>query len=943
MNTPLLNRINISLLALLVCLPLSAQPATSLDQDFKNPPPAAKPMVWWHWMGRSITKEGITKDLESMQAAGIGGATIFNLTSSVQGYAQPFKNTPWPENEFRGPAWWALVEHAAKEADRLGLNLGMHNAPGYSGTGGPWITPEKSMKVVVWTTTSVKGGAAFSATLAQPKATLAFYRDIGVVAVPKVAKDEVVSNDSVLDVSANLSADGSFKWTAPAGDWVVYRFGYTSTGKGGHPVPEELSSALECDKLSAEYSRVHFEQVLKPLKEHLGPRLGTVLKHLTLDSYEAGNLNWTEGFRAEFIKRRGYDPLTWLPTLNKVVIGDAALSQRFAWDFKTTVSDLFIQNNFRQGKAMMNALGVQMYLEPYGGPFNTIEAAAVSDMPMGEFWTPGGGGIGRHIVGPAQAAGLNIIGAEAFTSKPMTSDWSETPAKLKVAGDGTWTSGVNQLFLHHWVHQPFGDHLKPGMGMGWWGTHFSRNQTWYEPGKAWVAYLGRSQALLQRGAPVSDYLSLDESGNADANRADTIAAAELVAGASVKDGRIVLSSGRSYAFIVLPKSPLMLPATARKLKTLVEAGAVLAGPRPTLSPSLQDYPQADDEVAAIGQSLTALIGQGKVFDTPAQALAALKIEACLKLVTKGLNLRSIQRQDGATDLYFVANPTEATQRGTVSLRVTGKEPELWDSMRQTTRLAPAWRVKDGRTEVDLDLESADSVFIILRQATQATASAPVVPPAPGPSPLTVDGPWEVMYKKVGKMTADQTVTLPTLTSWTQSATPAIKYYSGTAVYINTVNLTADWAATNQAVRLDLGVVKELARVKVNGIDCGVAWKAPYWVDISKALKAGANRVEIEVTNTWANRLIGDEQEPVDSTFTEPIKQPHFKDKAGNPLPVGRMLVEFPEWIMKNQPRPGNRVGFCSWNYFTKDSPLLDAGLLGPVQVLTTPSEAVSKK
>ena len=320
--------------------------------------------------------------------------------------------------------------------------------------------------------------------------------------------------------------------------------------------------------------------------------------------------------------------------------------------------------------------------------------------------------------------------------------------------------------------------------------------------------------------------------------------------------------------------------------------------------------------------------RGKYFATPSQALAALKIDAGLKITTEGLNVRSIQRRDGDTDLYFVANPTEATQRGTVSLRVTGKVPELWDSMRQTTRPAPAWRMKDGRTEVDLDLESADSVFIILRQTTEATASVPLAQPASGPVPLTVDGPWEVVYKKVGKMTDNQTVNLPVLASWTLSETPAIKYYSGTAVYKKTI--TSAWVGSKHPVRLDLGGVKELARVRVNGIDCGVAWKAPFWVDISKALKVGDNALEIEVTNTWANRLIGDEQEPTDSTFTEPIKQPHFKDKDGKPFPVGSMLVEFPDWIMKNQARPGNRVGFCSWNYFTKDSPLMESGLLGPV-------------
>ena len=131
----------------LLSLPVSA---STLEADFDNPPPDARPMVWWHWMGKNISREGITKDLEAMKAAGIGGATIFNLASSVQADDAPLKNTPWPENDYRGPAWWRLVKHAAEEADRLGLNLGMHNCVGYSATGGRWITPEKSMKAVVF-------------------------------------------------------------------------------------------------------------------------------------------------------------------------------------------------------------------------------------------------------------------------------------------------------------------------------------------------------------------------------------------------------------------------------------------------------------------------------------------------------------------------------------------------------------------------------------------------------------------------------------------------------------------------------------------------------------------------------------------------------------------------------------------------------------------------
>ena len=912
----------------LLSLPVSAR---TLEADFDNPPPDARPMVWWHWMGKNISREGITKDLEAMKDAGIGGATIFNLASSVQADDAPLKNTPWPENDYRGPAWWKLVKHAAEEADRLGLNLGMHNCVGYSATGGPWITPKKSMKAVVFSATPVKGGTRFEGHLPQPAEKLGFYRDIAVIAVPDAAE---IPRESVVDLIGRMAADGTLDWEAPPGSWLVYRFGYTTTGRGCHPAPEEVKT-LECDKLSAADSKFHFDQVLMPLKENLGPLLGKSLRHLTLDSYEAGNLNWTETFRDEFTRRRGYDPVPWLPVLDKKVIGNADLSGRFVSDMKATVSDLFVQNNFRQGKALMNAMGVQMYLEPYSGPFDTVEAAAVPDMTMGEFWNPGGGDIGRNIIGPAQAAGIRIIGAEAFTATPVNAGWIETPGKLKASGDGAWASGVNRLVLHHWVHQPLPDLLKPGIGMGWWGTHFGRNQTWYEPGKAWISYLARSQALLQRGEPVSDFLALDQSANLPSNRADTISAADLIGQATVKEGRIVLRSGRSYAFLQLPATSQILPATARKIRELVAAGAVVAGQQPLSSPSLQDYAKADEEVAAIGRELwgdkgeqVRTVGKGRIFQKTADALAAMNLGPDFSAQPNLPNaLRFTHRRDADTDIYFVANVSGETQRFAADLRVTGKIPELWDAERGTRRPAKRWQMQDGTTRVNLDLPGNTSIFIVLRQPTAETASAPVPAGEPAPAPLDIKGPWEIGFA------ANKKIRQPELVSWTAADDPAIRYFSGTATYRKTIDVPGDFLKPGHAILLSLGDVREIAHVRVNGADCGVAWHAPFEVPVETALKPGANTLEIEVTNTWANRQIGDEQEPPDAAYTEPVAQKIWKDKAGNPLPVGRMLVEFPDWILQGQPRPTRRQTFCTWNYFTKDSPLADSGLLGPIQLV----------
>ena len=147
----------------------------------------------------------------------------------------------------------------------------------------------------------------------------------------------------------------------------------------------------------------------------------------------------------------------------------------------------------------MKAVGMDLQFEPYGGQFDTVEGTALADMPMGEFWTGRAGGINGTVVAAARAAGRTVVGAEAFTGPPDLSKWSETPAFLKQSADGTYASGANRLILHHWVHQPFDDRYKPGMGMGWWGTHFNRHQTWAKDGTAFFQYLGRIQALLQAG------------------------------------------------------------------------------------------------------------------------------------------------------------------------------------------------------------------------------------------------------------------------------------------------------------------------------------------------------------------------------------------------------------------------------------------------------------
>lgn len=479
---------------------------SDLAEMFSTPPLQYGPYVWWHWMGSNFSKEGIRTDLEAMKESGIAGATIFNLTSAVQESEAPIGNNPWPDQTYRSPKYWEAIEYAAQVADELGLKIGLHNSPGYSTLGGPWIDEDKGMRTVVQSKTVVKGGGRVSVSLPVPDLpSFSFYADFAAkatkfhdIAVMAVPVKKSLTKEDVLDLTDKMGESGQLEWDAPAGDWNVYRIGHACTMAFPHPVPEELiGKCLEADKMDPEINAYHWDQVLGPLKEHIGKYFGKSFTHLLIDSYEAGDQNWTAGFRDAFTKMRGYDPVPLFALKDADPENESVKS--FKADMDSTISRLFIDNAFKVAAEKVHEVGLQLYWEPYWGQFDPFESVSVPDLPMGEFWTHSSGEISGTVVDMSKKYGKRIVGAEAFTGWPDNSHYTEDPAWLKRSADGTFISGTNRLFLHHWVHQPFDDRYQPGMGMGWWGTHFGRNQTWFEPGKEFFKYLTRCQMMLQQG------------------------------------------------------------------------------------------------------------------------------------------------------------------------------------------------------------------------------------------------------------------------------------------------------------------------------------------------------------------------------------------------------------------------------------------------------------
>lgn len=721
----------------------------------------------------------------------------------------------------------------------------------------------------------------------EEKAGFSFLFEYESVPTPPIPADSVVNAAGIIDLTAKMSADGTLDWEVPPGKWTVLRFGYSLTGAKNRPaVPAGLG--YEVDKLSRRHLEDYLRNYTDPLARALGGLYGKSLRYVLLDSWEAGMQNWTEEMLDEFRRRRGYDPLPYLPALAGRVVTSAEVSDRFLWDFRRTLADMFADNHYAAATEFLRRQGIATYGEAAGVsleiPEDTLLNKKYVDIPVGEFWMRDLHPPAMYyadVRGAASAAhvyGKTVVAAEAFTGGGY-----DSPFALKKVADYWFAQGINRIIFHTSAHQPLD--TKPGNTMV--GTHINRNITWAEQAAPFMTYLARNSFMLQRGLPVADLAYLLNEGapstmpfwGAGLKPAppagydyDYVNTDALLNRMSVgADGRLVLPEGVSYRLLVLPEVDRMTVPVLRKIRDLVSGGATVLGPKPAKSPSLAGYPQADREVLAMASDLWGDLdgvsrtkrayGKGMVVWglTPAEVLASLRVFPDVEH-SRGLDadLAWIHRREGETDIYFVANRADRAQDLEVRFRVSGKEAELWHPDTGTSEPA-SYNTKDGRTTVPLRLESRESVFVVFRRLA---ASPSRVVARPNLSPLaTLGGQWEVSFP--ANLGAPAKIRVAELASLTANTDDGVKYFSGTATYTKTVQALRGWFRPGQRILLDLGVVKDIAEVSVNGKALGMLWKPPFCLDVTGALKPGVNSLEIKVTNGWTNRLLGDRAAPAD--------------------------------------------------------------------------------
>ncbi len=804
-------------------------------------------------------------------------------------------------------------------------------------------------------------------------------------------KEDIIPMNRILDLTDKLQQNGKLNWKVPEGEWTVLRIGYTSNGVKIYPAPNG-GDGLECDKLSKEGTLFNYNHAIKPILEKLGSELSKTVESQHIDSYEAGWQNWTEKFADEFKNRCNYDILKFLPAVTGRVVESEETTEKFLWDFRHTISDLFIDNHFGGAAKAGRADGLLFSNEPYNVPFNGLKAGGVSDYPMIEFWFPDTQPLENrmrfHPVFAGRVNGRKVIGAEAFTSGAPAVRWNEHPYLLKATGDYIYCSGVNRFTMHVSTHQAFmGEHSAPGLTISDLGIHFDRYNTWWEHGaKEYVSYLTRCQSILQQGEHRADVLYFigSETPFNDTWHSNwglkkyepelpygydfDACSEDVLVKLNVRNKQIELPFGKNYNYLVLPAHGWITTELLKKILSMVNDGATIIGsPVGASSPGLSDEMRnSQNERKNIILELWGKnpdikgerrVGNGRIiwgsdFQT---ILSHDKLIPDFEYSTSaGLLINSIHRYTGNEEIYFVANGKQQAGWATCRFRVMDKEPQFWDPYDGKIKPCRMHRTTGEHTEIPIYFDASGSLFVIFKkqdqrgngivsitqngiditrkgnlsiefsgnenkvliwepgkyQITKEDGKSRIISSENVPGSIEFTRPWNLTFPK--GWGAPLKVEFPKLISYPEHPNEGIKYFSGTAVYQTTVNIPHNVIGKNRAIYLDLGRVEVIARVKLNGKKLGTFWKPPFRMDVSPAIIAGENRLEVTVTNLWPNRLIGDEQYPSDV-----------------PSPDN----ELPSWVLENKQRPEQRrMTFTTSPSWKKGEALLPSGLLGPVSL-----------
>jgi hypothetical protein len=925
---------------LLGCWQCTPQASDLSEEDFKNPPMEYRPLAYWDWLNGYIDTARLVYELEQMKEKGMQGAFIWDVGALID----PDKLVP-AGPAFLGEESLEYISLALKTANRLGLNLGLITSSSWN-AGGPWIDTSDATKQLVSTRQTVSGQGLQKFKIRTPDSGGNDAENqslITSIALP-------YSDNQVIDPMGNkgiyldgfIENDTLIAWNVPEGEWEVHSFFMVNTMQQLF-VPSPNSNGLLIDHMSKRATKVHFDTIIARLASTNAPL--NSLKYLEVDSYELEILtDWTPGFIEAFKLRYGYDPVPFLPLFQGYTSKDSVIAKRFRGDYSRLVSDLIIENHFRQGTEITNANGMLLYAEGgHGGTsrVDPLKAMGQVDVPMGEFWNRQ-----RHWVTKEASSAAHIYGKKIVASESLTGwqHWQHGPRDYKQLSDVAFCEGLNQVVFHTFAHNP-AIAGKPGFAYHA-GEHINVNATWWDMSRPFMDYLSRNSYMLRQGNAVSDVLLYygddapnlvppkrmdpnytpdmpgifphwfyDESkcphcglpkpidpGQLPGYDYDYVNEDIITSTLKAENGKLTLPHGQSYKVMMLPDRKDISLDVLKSLEQLIFNGAVIIGPKPERATSLKNYPECDIEVKALADKiwgdvdgktiLSNQYGKGKVYwgQTLEQVLKERKIKPDFDVQGMDNSYREIDymhRQTATEDIYYVSNSSETEKHFTAIFRVdSNRSPELWDAETGLIQRQVEFSKEESGIRMDFVMDPLASRIVVFKKGKQGKNDADLQVDlqfgfhrkVKTSASINLTSDWNLAFDT--DMGGPAHYHMKTLTGWTDIELEGIKYYSGAATYTRDFKIEENMLATGSKAYIVFEDIQNIARVYINGNDCGIVWTPPNRAHITPCLKAGSNEIRVEVVNTWNNRIVGDQRNPDKTPYTRSnVKSSKFNTRT----------------------------------------------------------------
>jgi len=691
----------------------------------------------------------------------------------------------------------------------------------------------------------------------------------------------------VFDLTSKMDNTGLLRWDAPEGNWTVFRFGYTTTGAVNNPVPSD-EAGLECDKMDTLALNLHFRNFPEKLISEADKYTGNTFKFLLSDSYECSYMSWTKAFPLEFEKRTGYSIIPWIPVLCGASDYNNEENEAFLYDFRKVIASLIEENYYRHLQTLCHRNKLEFHAEViYGNysypPLEILRTNQYVDLPMTEFWTSSdknsmiqySPAAHREIHFPVSAARIYeipVIGAEAYTG---LAHFSESLSDLKPFADRAYCEGINQFILHGIAHQP--DERKPGFTLGRYASHFNRHNLYWPAMKEWGEYHARIQYVLQKGTTVADVLYYpgdqlpqfnyaNQSTNIPLNHHLTAINSDALKNRiEVADNKLVLNKKDSSRLLIVSPHGFMNLETLKRLEELVAAGANVYSPKPENLLQLSEVKNDSKEFRQIAIKLWGegkgtiekQYGKGHVFSGIPVGEVLHKINFTPDFSHASVNpvaLNFIHKRIGDTDVYFVANQLDSAFQTELKFRVSGKIPEVWDPVDGTVKRIEKFDCIDNLSALSFIFKPYQSLIFVFNPEKETNQSIETFG-EPGKEILIKDfaGEMEFMAAYPAKI---QTMQFKTLNPLNEAENPDIKYFSGDICYKTQFRCPEEYIKSKGKVYMNIGEFGGAANIKLNGKTLSEIWYLYQDLDVTGLLKT-ENLLEVTVTNTWRNRIIGD--------------------------------------------------------------------------------------